>query len=186
MTPAARVPEDTGAPDPRVQAVAGLVARVEGAARWLAWVATRAAGVGGAAGVALWWLAAGERVVDWWQGTAGSVLVLFLCLAPALWLVNVRLSLLGLLDLPATLGGVAARRMGRAPADDRPPAPAGGVIGAVRSIWGIARDYGDVAGSWGAVAQVLAPAFWLLTVVALLAVPVVVVLALVAALLAAG
>lgn len=112
--------------------------------------------------------------------------MLALCLAPALWLVNVRMSLLGLLELPATLGGVAARRMGRTPADRRPPAPAGGVLGAARSIWGVLRDYGDVAGSWGTVAQLIAPPFWLLTVVALLAVPLVVVLALVAALLAAG
>lgn len=170
-------------PDPRVQAVAGLVARVEGVARWLAWVAIRAAAVAGAAGIALWWFAAGEGVADWWQGTAGSVLLLALCLAPALWLVNVRMSLLGLLELPETLGGVAARRMGRKPAESRPPAPAGGVIGALRSTWGVVRDYGDVAGSWGAVAQVLAPPFWVLTALALLAVPLVVVLALVAALL---
>ena len=60
------------------------------------------------------------------------------------------------------------------------------MIGAVRSTWGVLRDYGDVTGSWGAVAQVLAPPFWVLTVVALLAVPLVAVLALVAALLAAG
>lgn len=166
-------------------AVAGLVARIEGAARWLVWVATRGAGVGGVAGIALWWLAAGERFADWWQGTAGSVLVLVLCVAPAVWLVNVRMSLLGLLELPETLGGVAARRMARTPAEARPPAPAGGAIGAARSIWGIVRDYGDVAGSWGAVAQVLAPPFWLLTVVALFAVPLVVVLALVAAALVA-
>ena len=166
-----------------MQAVAGLVARVEGAARWLAWFATRAAVVGGLAGIALWWLTAGDRAGDWWQGTAGSILVLALCLAPALWLVNVRMSLLGLLELPETLSGVAARRMGRTPADGRPPAPAGGTIGTLRSIWGILRDYGDVAGSWGAVAQILAPPFWLLTVVALLAVPLVVVLALVAVLL---
>ena len=180
------MPEGTHAPDPRVQAVAGLVSRVEGGARWLAWFATRAAGAGGVAGIALWWLTAGERVTDWWRGTAGSVLVLALCLAPALWLVNVRMSLLGLLELPETLSGVAARRMGRTPAGAKPPAPAGGVIGAVRSTWGIARDYGDVAGSWGAVAQVLAPPFWVLTVVALLAVPLVAVLAVLAALLAAG
>lgn len=167
-----------------MQAVAGLVARVGGAARWLAVFATRAAGVGGAAGMALWWLAAGDRLGDRWQGTAGSVVVLALCLAPALWLVNVRMSLLGLLELPETLGGVAARRGGRAPSDAKPPAPAGGPIGAVRSIWGVVRDYGAVAGTWGAVAQVLAPPFWLVTVVALLAVPLVVVLALVAALLA--
>jgi hypothetical protein len=173
--------EGTGSPDPRVQAVAGLVARVEGAARWLAWLATRAAGVGAVAGVALWWLAAGERVGDWWQGTAGSVVVLVLCVAPALWLVNVRMSLLALLDLPQTLAGVAARRVRRTRTDAKPPAPAGGSLGAVRSMWGIVRDYGDVAGSWGAVAQVLAPPFWLLTVVAFLAVPVVALLALVAA-----
>ena len=152
----------------------------------MAWVATRAAAVGAVAGVALWGFAAGGRAGDWWQGTAASVIVLALCLAPALWLVNVRMSLLGLLELPETLGGVAARRMARTPVDARPPAPAGGVIGAVRSMWGIARDYGDVAGSWGAVAQVLAPPFWVLTVVALLAVPLVVVLALIAAVLAAG
>ena len=169
-----------------MQALAGLVARVEGAARWLAWVATRAAGVGGAAGALLWWVAASERIVDWWQGTAVSVLVLALCLAPALWLLNVRMSLLGLVELPETLSGVAARRMARTPAGARPPAPKGGVLGAMRSIWGIVRDYGDVTGSWGAVAQIVAPPFWLLTVVAFLAVPVVVLLALVAALLAAG
>ena len=180
------MPEGVGSPDPRVQAVAGLVARVDGAARWLAWVATRAAAVGGMAGIALWWFVAGERVVDWWQGTLGSVLVLALCLAPALWLVNVRMSMVGLLELPATLGGVAARRMGRTPADARPPAPAGGPIGAVRAIWGVVRDYGDVAGSWGAVAQILAPPFWWLTVVALLAVPLVAVLAVVAALVTAA
>ena len=178
--------EGARAPDPRVQAVAGLVARVEGAARWLAWLATRAAGVGGAAGAVVWWLVAGERIVDWWQGTAGSVLVLGLCLAPALWLVNVRMSLLGLIELPETLSGVAARRMGQTPADARPPAPKGGLLGAMRSIWGIMRDYGDVTGSWGAVAQLVAPPFWLLTVVAFLAVPVMVVLALVAALVGTG
>lgn len=176
--------EGTAAPDPRVEAVAGLISRVEGAARWLAWVATRAAIVGALAGTVLWWFSAGAQLDDWWQGTAGSVLVLALCLAPALWLVNVRVSLLGLLELPETLGGVAARRMRRVPAGARPPAPAGGAIGAVRSIWGVVRDYGDVAGSWGAVAQVLAPPFWLLTVAALLAVPLVSVLAVVAALLA--
>ena len=167
-----------------MEALAGLVARVGGAARWLAAFATRAAGVGGAAGIALWWLAAGDRLGNWWRGTAGSVVVLALCLAPALWLVNVRMSLLGLLELPETLGGVAARRVGRTPSDAKPPAPARGPVAVVRSIWGVVRDYGDVAGTWGAVAQVLAPPFWLLTVVALVAVPLVVVLALVAAVLA--
>ena len=165
-----------------MQAVAGLVARVEGAARWLAWFATRAAGAGGVAGMALWWLVAGDRIDDWWRGTAGSIVVLALCLAPALWLVNVRTSLMGLLELPQTVSGVATRRMGRVPAGARPPAPAGGPIGAVRSIWGVVRDYGDVAGTWGTVAQILAPPFWLFTAVAVLAVPLVVVVALLAAL----
>jgi len=184
---ATRVAEGApGTPDPRVQAVAGLVARVEGAARWLAWVATRGALIGGVAGAALWWVTSGERLPDWWQGTAGSLLVLLLCLAPALWLLNVRMSLLGLVELPATLGGVATRRLRRAGAGARPPAPDGGVFGAVRSTWGVLRDYGDVTGSWGTVAQLLAPPFWMLTVLALLAVPVVAVLAMVAVLLGTG
>lgn len=178
--------EKARAPDQRVQAVAALVARVGGAARWLAWVATRAAWAGGAAGAALWWFTAGDRVGDWWRGTAGSLLVLALCLAPALWLVNVRMSLLGLLELPATLGDVAGRRLRRARRGSKPPAPDGGVVGTLQSTWRILQDYGDVAGSWGAVAQLVAPPFWLLTVLALLAVPLLVVLALVAVLLAAG
>jgi hypothetical protein len=95
--------------------------------------------------------------------------------------VNVRMSLLGLLELPETLGGVAARRIRRTRPGAKPPAPAGGAVGALRTTWGVVRDYGDVAGSWGAVAQVLAPPFWMLTAVALLAVPLVAVLALVAA-----
>ena len=33
----------------------------------------------------------GERVGDWWQGTAGSIVVLVVCVAPAVWLVNVRM-----------------------------------------------------------------------------------------------
>lgn len=173
-------------PDERVQAVASLVRRVEGAARWLAWVATRAAIVGGVAGAALWWFAAGDRVDEWWRGTAGSLLVLALCLAPALWLVNVRFSLLGLMELPATLSGVATRRLHRAQSEGKPPAPRGGVVGAVRSTWRILQDYGDVTGSWGIVAQLLAPPFWVLTVLALAAVPVVAVLAVVVGLLAAG
>jgi hypothetical protein len=172
-------------PDQRVQAVTALVARVEGAARWLAWVATRGAWAGGAAGAVLWWFTAGDRVGDWWRGTAGSLLVLALCLAPALWLVNVRESLLGLLELPATLSGVATRRLRRPRAGAKPPAPDDGVFGTLRSTWGVLQDYGDVAGSWGTVAQLLAPPFWLLTAVALLAVPLVSVLALLAVLLAA-
>jgi len=46
----------------------------------------------------------------------------------------------------------------------------------------ILRDYGDLVGSWGAVAQLLVPSFWLLRVAALVAVPVVVIAAAVAGL----
>jgi hypothetical protein len=181
------VAEETGSPPAAaLQAVNALVARVDGAARWLAWVATRAAGVGAAAGAVLWWFTAGERVLQWWRGTAGGLAVLALCLAPALWLVNVRMSLLGLVELPATLSGVATRRVRRVRAGGRPPAPHGGVFGALRSMWRVLQDYGDVAGSWGTVAQLLAPPFWLLTVLALLIVPVLAVAAAVAALLEAG
>ncbi len=173
-------------PDPRLQAIAGLVSRIDGAARWLAWTATRVAGLGAVAGAVLWWFVAGERISEWWRGTAGSVLVLALCLAPALWLLNVRQSLLGLVDLPETLSGVAARRAGRPEAAGRPARPAGGVLGTVRTLRSTLGDYGDVAGAWGTVAQVLVPSFWLLTAVAFAAVPVVAVLAAIAALLGAA
>lgn len=173
-------------PDPRLQAVAGLVSRIDGAARWLAWAATRAAGLGAVAGAALWWSVAGEGVSDWWQGTAGSLLVLVLCLAPALWLLNVRQSLLGLVELPATLSGVAKRRVLRPQPSGPPVKPDGGVLGTIRALRSVLGDSGDVAGAWGTVAQVLVPSFWLLTAVAFAAVPLLAVLAVVAALLRAG
>lgn len=169
--------------DPRLEALGRMVGRIEGAARRLARGATTAAGVGGAAGLVLWWSAAGEKVADVWQGTAVSLVVLALCLAPAAWLLNVRFAIHGLLELPGTLGDVAARRtapLRRQPADEPPR----GLWGSVRAVRGVVRDYGDVTGSWGTVAQLLAPTFWLLTVVALVAVPVLVVVAVVAALLA--
>ncbi len=163
-------------PDPRVEAVTALVARVEGVACWLAGVAAKAALGGAVAGLVLWWFAAGERVTDWWQGTLASVLVLVLCLVPALWLFNVRTALIDLVELPERLRGVATRRarLGRVPPSSK---PAGGVLGAARSLRGVLRDYGDVVGSWGTVAQLVAPSFWLLTVAALAAVPVVALLA---------
>jgi hypothetical protein len=49
-------------------------------------------------------------------------------------------------------------------------------------VGGVLRDYGDVAGSWGTVAQLVAPSFWLLTLAAFVAVPVLAVVAAVAAL----
>ena len=169
--------------DPRVQAVARLVARVGGAARRLARGATTAALVGGAAGLVVWWVSVGDRITDRWQGTAASVLVLVLCLAPAGWLLNVRFALHGLLELPEKLGGVAARRTASLGAE--PPAPSSaGLMGALRSVRGVLRDYGDVVGSWATVAQLVAPSFWLLTVAAFAAVPLLVVVAAVAALLA--
>ena len=171
--------------DPRLQALAGAVARVEGKARWLARLATGAAAAGGAAALVVWWVAAGARVTGWWQGTAASLLLLALLAAPAVWLVNVRFALLELVELPQKLAGVTTRRAARFRSRGTPlEHPDGGPVGAVRSVWGVVRDYGDVAGAWGAVAQLVVPPFWLLTVAALLAVPVVVVLAVVAGLVA--
>jgi hypothetical protein len=169
-------------PDSRVEALAAVVSRVEGAACWLARLATRAALVGAAAGLVLWWFAAGDRITDWWQGSALSTVVLLVCLAPALWLLNTRNSLVELVELPDTLRGVATRRAGGLRAGPQPRVPAGGVLGAVRSVRGVLGDYGDVVGSWGTVAQLVAPSFWMLTLAAFAAVPVVALLAAVAAL----
>lgn len=170
--------------DPRLEAFGRLVGRIEGAARRLAGAATTAAAVGGVAGLALWWLVSADRVTDVWQGTAVSLVVLALCLAPSAWLLNVRFAIHGLLELPGTLGEVASRRtasLRAAPPAEEPPA---GLWGSARTVRGVVRDYGDVVGSWGTVAQLLAPTFWLLTVAALVAVPVLVVLAAVAGLVA--
>lgn len=169
-------------PDARLESLTRLVARVEGAACWLARMAGRAALVGGGAGLVLWWFVAGDRLTDWWQGTASSLLVLAVCSAPALWLLNVRFALIGLVELPDTLGGVATRRASGWRARGPVERPDGGLLGAVRSVRAVVRDYGDVAGSWGTVAQLVVPSFWLLTLAALAAVPVVAVLAAVAAL----
>lgn len=166
--------------DPRLDVLAGAIARVEGKARWLARLATRVAVAGTVAALGLWWVVAGDRVTDWWQGTAASVLVLAFVLAPVAWLVNVRFALLELVELPEKLAGVTTRRAGqlrgRNPVDERPE---GGPVATMRSVWGVLRDYGDVAGAWGAVAQLVAPPFWLLTAAALVVVPVMVVLAMV-------
>ena len=166
--------------DPRLDAVAGMVARVEGGACWLARLATRAAVVGGAAGALLWWLTVGDRVDEWWRGTAASLLVLGLCLLPAGWLLNVRFALLELIELPAKLSGVATRRAAHFKTAPRPERPEGGALQAMRSVYGVVRDYGDVAGSWGTVAQLMGPWFWLMTIAALVSVPVLVIAALIA------
>jgi hypothetical protein len=94
--------------------------------------------------------------------------------------------MVGLVELPDMLSGVARRRTGALRASDRADRPDGGVFGAVRSVRGVLRDYGDVVGSWGTVAQLLAPSFWLLTLVALGAVPAFSVLAMAVALLGWG
>ena len=87
------------------------------------------------------------------------------------------------MELPETLGGVAIRRTASLRGEPQEPPP-GGLWATVRSVRGVLRDYGDVVGSWATVAQLLAPSFWLLTVLALGAVPVLVLAAGVAALLA--
>ncbi|MEA2828293.1 MAG: hypothetical protein QOG43_2732 [Actinomycetota bacterium] len=169
--------------DSRLETVARVVARVEGKARWLAGLATRAAVLGGAAAIVVWWVAAGSRLAHWWQGTAASLLVLALLAAPAAWLVNVRFALLELVELPQKLAGVTTRRAAQlrpglvGPPVDRPDGGPLGALGAARSVWGVLRDYGDVVGAWGAVAQLVVPWFWLLTAAALVAVPVMVALA---------
>lgn len=169
-------------PDPRLEVLTGMVARVEGAACWLARLATRGAIVGGGAGILLWWVAAGHRIDDWWQGTLASVLVLALCVAAPAWLVNVRSALHDLVELPEKLSGVTTRRAAHLRGGSWPARPEGGALQAVRSVRGVLSDYGDVVGSWGTVAQLLVPSFWLLTVAALVAVPVLSVVAVVAGL----
>ncbi len=158
-----------------------MVARVEGAACELARLARRAAVAGGLSGAVLWWAAAGDRIDEWWRGTAGSVLVLVLCLAAPAWLLNVRLALTDLVELPGKPAGVASRRSARF---REAPRPEGGVLGGVRTVRAVVTDYGDVVGSWGTVAQLVAPVFWLLTLAAFAAVPLLVVAAGVAGLVA--
>jgi hypothetical protein len=170
--------------DPRLEVLAGVVGRVESQACWLARLATRVAIAGAGAALVLWWAASGDRVTEWWQGTAASLLVLVLFLAPVAWLVNVRFALLELVELPEKLAGVATRRGAQLRAGAPLERPEGGPIGAVRSVWGVLRDYGDVVGAWGAVAQLVAPPFWLLTAAALVAVPVMVLVATVVGLVA--
>ena len=171
-------------PDPRAEALAGMVARVETAARRLARVATRAAVAAGVAGLVLWAAVAGGRVGDWWRGTATSLLVLAACLAPAVWLVNVRYVLAELLKVPDRLGGLArwgaGDRRGRSPGEW----PDRGLRHMVRAAQEIGRDASDILGSVGAVAQLVAPTFWFLTAAALAAVPVLALLAALAALVA--
>ena len=168
--------------DARLEALAGVVARAEGGVCWLARLCTRAAAVGGAAGALLWWLTIGDRVDECWRGTAASLLVLGLCLLAGAWLLNVRFALLELLEIPAKVSGVATRRAGQLGKDRRPERPDGGALQTGRSLYGIVRDYGDVVGSGGTGAQLVVPWFWMATIVAFAAVPLLVIAAIVAGL----
>ena len=173
--------------DARLEVLAGVVARVEGKARWLARLATRAAVPGGAAALVLWSATAGGRLTEWWQGTVASLLVLALFAAPGVAGVRaVRAA--GASRVAGEAGGrgvEAGRPTAGRPAANRRPGRAARWRTARRGAVGVGvlRDYGDVVGAWGAVAQLAVPWFWLLTAAALLAVPVVVVLAAVAGLL---
>ncbi|MGI8776977.1 MAG: hypothetical protein ACR2LJ_06225 [Acidimicrobiales bacterium] len=167
-----------------------VMARVEAATRGLARLATVAAIAGGSAGLVLWWSTVGHAVGRPGHSTVVAVLVLGLCLAPAGWLLNVRAAMLALLGLPAKVSGVVARRGAQLAATRRRPAGAAvpvveestGRLATVRTIRTAVRDYGDVTGSWARLGQVLTPTFWVLTGLALLAVPVLVAVAAVAGL----
>jgi len=183
-------------PDPRLAKLGAVVVRVDGATRTLARLATVATVVGAAGGAVLWWYAAGRQISDLGQTTVASLAVLAVCLIPAGWLLYVRLCLLALVKLPARLGGVATRRgselIGTAPPQTSPERRAvadlrvsPGWLGLARTLRGLARDYGDVVGSWATVVQLVTPTFWALTALALLAVPILVALAAVAGLVAA-
>jgi hypothetical protein len=165
--------------DPRLDVLAGVVGRVEATARWLARLASRGAVAGGVAALPVWWVVAGDGVTEWWAGTAASLLVLGLFLAPAAWLVNVRFALLELVELPQKLAGVATRRAAHLRTSAPVDRPDQGPFAAARSVWGVLNDYGDVVGAWGTVAQLVAPWFWLLTAAAFVAVPLVALLAVV-------
>lgn len=175
--------------------------RVEQAIRRLARLIAIAAAIAGGAGLLLWWSTVGHRVGRPGSSTAGVVVVALLCLAPAAWLVNVRLALLGLLEIPEKLSGVTARRgaqllgsplmsspqAGAATARPVPEERTGstGWLAAARSLHAAFGDYGDVAGSWARLAQLLTPTFWVLTGLALLAVPLLVIAAAIAGLIGA-
>jgi len=115
------------ATDSRLAALNRVMSRVEAAARGLARLATIAAVAGGTAGLVLWWSTVGHGIGRHGHSAAVAVVVLGLCLVPAGWLLNVRMAMLALLGLPATVSGVVARRGARlvggrwiAPGPERP------------------------------------------------------------------
>jgi len=162
--------------DPGLVRLTALVARIDGATRALARLATVAAAADGVGGLVLWWSTSGRHIRGLGPGTAVSLVVLALCLVPAGWLLNVRLALLAVLKLPETLGGVTMRRGTQLVATARRSSgvavPRARRLAAVSSLRSMVRDYGDIVGSWATVAQVVTPTFWALTALALLAVPV--------------
>lgn len=166
--------------DPRQDRLADLILRVRGGVSWLARFATGMAVVGGLAGALLW------AVITGGSGGLGAIVLIVVLLAPAAWLLNVRFAFRALLGLPAKLGTVGERlrsdRSGDAGRDER---PTGSMVVVARSVHGAVREYDDLLGSWAAVAQMVSPWFWFLTVLACLAVPVLVVVSLIAALIAA-
>ncbi len=168
--------------------VTALVARVERTTRGLSRLVTVAAVAGGLGGAVLWWSTSGSHIHDLGRGAAVSLVVLGVCLVPAGWLLNVRLALLALLKLPAKVGEVAMRRgtqlMGTTRRGPSVAEHRVGRLAAVGSLRSAVRDYGDVAGSWATVAQLVTPTFWALTALALLAVPILVVVGAVALLVA--
>ncbi len=168
--------------DPRRERLAAAIERIKGPAAWLAALVTVAAVLAAASGGLLWWAITGALVRNWWQGTLAALVLLALLLVPALWLLNVRLALTSLVELPTRLEDVVKRR-GPQLRHLRLERPSGGIISTMRAVRDAARDYGDVVGSWGVVAQVAAPSFWLLTAAALAVVPVLVALSLLGGLL---
>jgi len=176
--------------DPRLATLNTVMARVEAATRGLTRLVTVAAVAGASAGLVLWWSTVGHVMGRPGHSAVVAVFVLGLCLAPAAWLLNVRTAMLALLGLPAKVSGVVARR-GAQLAGARQGAPGAAVpiveartgrLAAVRTIRTAVRDYGDVTGSWARLGQLLTPTFWVLTGLALVAVPVLVAVAAIAGL----
>lgn len=167
--------------DPHVDRLAVLVAQVRGLALWFAALCTSVGLLAGACGLLLWGIVAAGRLGDGVGGTSGSLLVLLLLLAPGLWLLNVRVTLKSLVELPAKLGHVVTTRV-IGPGESRERRPEGGAMAAARSIRRAAQDYGEIIASRAVVAQIATPSFWVLTGLAYFCVPILVLVTLVAAL----